>query len=553
MRGDEIRSQFLGFFQERGHRVVPSSSLIAPVPGILLTNAGMNQFVPYFLGQQDPPYKRAVSSQKCMRTGDIEYVGHDARHLTFFEMLGNFSFGDYFKKDAIRSAHQLVTERYGIDHDRLWVTVFESDDEAAQLWIDEVGLAPERIDTVFETDLLRPLIETGERVTGRRYGEDDRADVSLRILAEHGRACTFLIGDGILPSNEGRGYVLRRMLRRLVTHARKLGVERPVMGDLVDTTVEVMGQAYPELAANKAFIHQVGASEEERFAGTYRQGMTLFETEAVKAKQSGARTLPGSVAFRLHDTYGFPGELTLEAAAEEGLAVDTEEFGRLMDEQRRRAREAAKKGGPGEEVLAEVAQAAGPTESLGYEKLESEARILGLLRDGTRAEAARKGERVRFVLDRTPFYAEGGGQIGDAGKVTAPAGVIEVTDTRPGPGGTIVHEGTVSKGEVRQDEEVLARVDAPRREATARSHTATHVLHHTLRTFLGEHARQAGSLVAPGRLRFDFTHFEAVPRSALEEVESLANRRLADDQPTRAYETTLDFARSQGAMAVFGE
>src|SRR5438093_5103801 len=648
MRGDEIRRKFLTFFEERGHRVVPSSSLIAPIPGLLLTNAGMNQFVPYFLGQEKAPYPRAVSCQKVFRTPDIDLVGQDARHLTFFEMLGNFSFGDYFKKEAIRWAHELITEGYGIDHDRLWVTIYESDDEASALWTEEAGVAPERlvrrgkldqhgepgnfwwmhaagpcgpcseiyvdrgpkygpeggpdvdeerfleiwnlvfmqdecdehsnvirelpkknidtgsslervavvlqgVDTVFETDLFRPLVATAERLSQKRYGTNQRADVSLRILAEHGRACTFLIGDGVLPSNEGRGYVLRRLLRRLVTHARKLGVERPVMGDLVDTTVEVMGQAYPELAANKAFIHQVAASEEERFAGTYRQGMTLFETEAAKAKQSGARTLPGSVAFRLHDTYGFPGELTLEAAAEEGLAVDTEEFGRLMDEQRRRAREAAKKGGPGEEVLAEVAQAAGPTEFLGYEKLESEARIRGLLRDGTRAEAARKGERVRFVLDRTPFYAEGGGQVGDAGTVTSPTGVIDVTDTRPGPGGTIVHEGTVSKGEVRPAQAVVARVDAPRRAAPARSHTSTHVLHHTLRTFLGEHARQAGSLVAPGRLRFDFTHFEAVTRSSLEEVEFLANRRLADDQPTRAYETTLDFARSQGAMALFGE
>src|SRR5207249_5827077 len=391
--------------------------------------------------------------------------------------------------------------------------------------LERVAVVLQGVENVFETDLLRPVLEVVESLSGTRHGTDPEKDVSLKIVAEHGRATTFLIADGVLPSNEGRGYVLRRMLRRLVTHARKLGMDRPVMGELIDTTVEVMGGAFSELVANKAFIHQVVASEEERFAGTYRQGMALFEAEVAKATQSRSKTLPGSVAFRLHDTYGFPGELTLEAAAEEGLAVDTEEFGQVMDEQRRRAREAAKKGGPGEEILAELAQAAGPTEFLGYEKLESEARILGLLRDGTRAEAARKGESVRFVLDRTPFYAEGGGQIGDAGTVTAPAGVIDVTDTRPGPGGTIVHEGTVSKGEVRQDEEVLARVDAPRREATARSHTATHVLHHTLRTFLGEHARQAGSLVAPGRLRFDFTHFEAVPRSSLEEVEFLANRR----------------------------
>ncbi|TMK84907.1 MAG: alanine--tRNA ligase [Actinobacteria bacterium] len=648
MRGDEIRRRFLSFFEEQGHRAVPSSSLIAPIPGLLLTNAGMNQFVPYFLGQEEPPYPRAVTCQKVFRTPDIDHVGHDARHMTFFEMLGNFSFGDYFKREAIRWAHELVTEGYGIDHDLLWVTVYESDDEAAELWVEEAGLSPDRlvrrgkfdptgepanfwwthtagpcgpcseiyvdrgprfgpdggpdvdeerfleiwnlvfmqdecdenadvirelpkknIDTgsslervamvvqragsVFETDLFRPLVQTAERVTGRAYGTDERTDISLRILAEHGRACTFLIGDGVLPSNEGRGYILRRMLRRLVTHARKLGVERPVLADLVETTAEIMGQTYPELRSNKAFILQVAASEEERFAGTYRQGMTLFESEVSKAKGAGSTTLPGAVAFRLHDTYGFPRELTVEAAVEEGLSVDADEFERLMEEQRTRAREAAKKGGGVDAGLAEVAKGAGPSEFLGYERLESEARLKGLLRDGSPAEAASEGQRVRFVLDRTPFYAEGGGQVGDTGMVRGPSGVIEVTDTQPGPGGTIVHEGVVASGEVRQGEEMSASVDAPRREAAARSHTATHVLHHTLRSLVGEHARQAGSLVAPGRLRFDFTHFEPVSTDALEEIEHLANTRLAEDQPTRAYETTPDFARSQGAIALFGE
>jgi alanyl-tRNA synthetase len=647
MEGNEIRRTFLSFFEERGHRVVPSSSLIAPVPGVLLTNAGMNQFVPYFLGQQDPPTPRATSCQKCMRTGDIENVGHDARHLTFFEMLGNFSFGEYFKKEAIAWAHELVTKVYGIEHDRLWVTVFETDEDAVQFW-KEVGVAPERIvrrgkldrfgepgnfwsmhaagpcgpcseiyvdrgptygpeggpdvdeerfleiwnlvfiqdecdehenvirelpkknidtgsslervalvlqevDTVFDTDLLHPLIDTAEQVTGRAYREDERTDVSLRILAEHGRACTFLIGDGILPSNEGRGYVLRRMLRRLVTHARKLGVDKPVMDGLVTTTIEMMGQAYPDLAANEAFIRQVAASEEEHFAGAYRRAHVLFEDEVAKAKAAGTRKLPGEVAFRLHDTHGFPVEITLELAEQEGLTVDTEAFGRLMEEQRRLAQDSAKKGGPGEGALADVAASAGPTDFVGYEKLETESRITGLLGDGTRAESAGEGQRVRFVMDRSPFYAEGGGQVGDAGMVTTPTGAIQVSDTRPGPGGTIVHEGVVASGEIRQGQEAMATVDARRREATARSHTGTHVLHHTLRQQLGEHARQAGSLVAPGRLRFDFTHFEAVPANALEEIEYLANRRIAEDQPARAYETTAEFARGLGAIALFGE
>jgi alanyl-tRNA synthetase len=642
MDSNEIRRRFLGFFDERSHRVVPSSSLISPVPGLLLTNAGMNQFVPYFMGVEEPPYPRATTCQKVFRTGDIELVGHDARHLTFFEMLGNFSFGDYFKREAIRWAHELVTEGFGIDHDRLWATVYESDDEAIGLWIEEAGLPPERIvrrgkadnfwwthtagpcgpcseiyvdrgpeygadggpdvdedrfleiwnlvfmqnecdehanvladlpkknidtgsslervalvmqgvDTVFETDLFRPLVETAERLTGRRYGEDAADDVHLRVMAEHGRATTFLVADGVLPSNEGRGYVLRRMLRRLVTYARRLGVDRPVMGDLVGTTVSLMGGAYPELVANMAFILQVLSSEEERFAGTLRQGLAVFEHATAETERSEGRTLTGEAAFKLHDTFGFPLELTVELAAEAGLGVDTDGFARQMEEQRDRARAAQKKGDPAEGVLGELAGVVGPTEFVGYERLRDEGRVVGMVSGDTVAEAAGEGAAVRLLLDRSPFYAEGGGQIGDAGTIRTSSGVVEVTDTRPGLGGTIVHRGRVVSGEVRQGDAAEAEVDRERRAATARSHTGTHVLHHQIRLTLGEHARQAGSLVAPGRLRFDFTHYEAVPKDALEEIEYLVNRRLADDQPVRAYETTYDFARSEGAIALFGE
>jgi alanyl-tRNA synthetase len=648
VEGNRIRQQFLKFFEERDHRVVPSSSLIPDDPNLLLTNAGMNQFKPYLLGLQEPPYPRAASAQKVFRASDIENVGHTDRHLTFFEMLGNFSFGDYFKKEAIVWAHQLVTEGYGIDQDQLWATVYEEDDVAANAWADEVGLPRERIvrrgkfdqngeslnfwwmhvagpcgpcseifvdrgpkygpdggpnvdedrfceiwnlvfmqdecddqanvirplpaqnidtgsslervamvlqskDNVFLTDLLRPLLATAERVTDHPYGRDEKTDVSLRVIAEHGRATTFLIADGVLPSNEGRGYVLRRMLRRLVTHARRLGVDKAVMGDLVETTTELMGQAYPELESNKAFILQVASSEEERFAGTFRQGMTLFEAEVTKAREQGSKVLSGEAAFRLHDTFGFQEQLTTELAAEEGLHVDTDQFAKLMEEQRHRAQQAAKKGDAAEGVLGEIAASTGPTEFLGYERLSSEGRLVGLAVNGSRAETAERGQEVRLVLDRTPFYAEGGGQVGDAGTIRTATAVIEVTDTRAGPGGITVHHGRVASGEVKQGEEVEAVVDADRRAATARSHTATHVLHHTVRQTLGEHARQAGSLVAPGRLRFDFTHFEPVGRSALEEMEYLVNRRLSEDQPVRAYETTLEFARSQGAIALFGE
>ena len=642
MEANKIRDLFLRFFEERGHKVVPSSSLIPSDPTLLLTNAGMNQFKPYFLGLEEPPYPRAATVQKVFRTSDIENVGHTARHLTFFEMLGNFSFGDYFKKEACAWAYELVTEGFGIEHHRIWVTVFETDDESIDIWADEVGIPRDRIvrrgkednfwwmhvagpcgpsseiyvdrgpkygpeggpavdeerfleiwnvvfmqqecddqgnvlrelpkknidtgsslervamalqekDTAFETDLLRPLVENAESVSGRGYGDDEKIDVSLRILAEHGRACTFLIADGVLPSNEGRGYVLRRMLRKVVTHARRLGIEDPVMDRFVETTVQVMGEAYPELMANKPFILQVANSEEERFGATYRQGIMLFEAEVERAAKHGSKALPGAVAFKLHDTHGFPLELTIEMARDAGLAVNTGEFATLMEEQRKRARDAARRGGPVEGVLAEVAGTTGPTDFLGYERLSAEGRIVGMVTDGSVTEAAREGDRIRVVLDRTPFYAEGGGQIGDHGTIRTPSGTIQITDTKPGPGGIIVHEGSVSSGEVRQGEEMEAEVDATRREATARSHTATHVLHHTIRQFLGEHARQAGSLVAPGRLRFDFTHFEPVPRHALEEMEYLANRRFADDDAVRAYETTFDFARSQGAIALFGE
>ncbi|HJP65326.1 MAG TPA: alanine--tRNA ligase, partial [Actinomycetota bacterium] len=419
--------------------------------------------------------------------------------------------------------------------------------------LERVAMVLQDVDNVFLTDLLRPLLAAAERVTDHPYGRDERTDVSLRVIAEHGRATTFLIGDGVLPSNEGRGYVLRRMLRRVVTHARRLGVDRPVLGELVQTTVALMGEAYPELTANQAFILQVASSEEERFAGTYRQGIVLLEQEVGKAKETGTDSLPGSTAFRLHDTHGFPLEITLELASEEGLAVDTDAFASLMEDQRRRAQQAAKKGDAAEGVLGQIAAQAGPTEFVGYELLNADGRLVGLAVDGTKAEAAGEGLAVRVVLDRTSFYAEGGGQVGDAGIIQTADAVIEVTDTQPGPGGTIVHHGRVAQGEVKQGQEMEAVVDGDRRVATARSHTATHVVHHEIRSFLGEHARQAGSLVKPGELRFDFTHFEPVPRGSLEEIEYLVNRHLGDDQPVRAYETTIEFARSQGAIALFGE
>jgi alanyl-tRNA synthetase len=639
MRGSDVRGSFLRFFEERGHRRVPSSSLIPPPEsGLLLANAGMNQFIPFFLGHAEPPYDRAVSVQKCFRANDIENVGHTDRHLTFFEMLGNFSFGDYFKRESCGWGSELVTEVWGIDPDRLWVTVYDTDDEAIEVWL-EIGIPRERIvrrgkadnywwthaagpagpcseiyvdrgpkygpeggpavdeerfleiwnhvfmqeevddqanvlgplpakniDTgsslervaivlqdvanIFETDLLRPMLEVAESVSGKRYGADARTDLSLKIIAEHGRSTTFLVADGVLPSNEGRGYVLRRMLRRVVSHARRVGVEREVMPALVDRSVELFGGSYPELVENRAYIEQVVASEEERFAGTLRQGMTVFETEVDKARQAG--TLLGDVVFKLHDTFGFPRELTRELVEDVGLGIDEEGFDALMAEQRQRAKRAARKERLGED-LGEIAGATGRTEFIGYDSLTGQGRVLALLTDGGRSEVAGEGEDVRIVLDRSPFYAESGGQIGDHGYLRTAGGLVRVVDAQFGPGDAIVHTGIVQSGEVRLGEEAEAEVDEVRRQATARAHTATHVVHWTLKHLLGEHARQAGSLVAPGRLRFDFPHHTAVPRDVLEQAEELANRRLAEDQPVKIYETTFEEARNQGAIALFGE
>jgi alanyl-tRNA synthetase len=639
MEGRQIRESFLRFFEERGHRRVPSSSLIPPPEsGLLLTNAGMNQFIPYFLGHTAPPFPRATSVQKCFRAVDIDNVGHTARHLTMFEMLGNFSFGDYFKRESCGWGFELVTDVYGIEPDRIWVTVYESDDEAVAIWqdigipadrivrrgkednywwthaagpagpcseiyvdrgpkygaeggpaVDEerfleiwnhvfmqeevddhcrlVGELPEKnidtgssvervatvlqdVDNIFETDLLRPLLEVAESLSGKRHGEDPSTDVSLKVIAEHGRATTFLIADGVLPSNQGRGYVLRRMLRRVVSHARRLGIEGPVVEHLADRTVELFGDAYPELVENQAQVTRVAASEEERFAGTLRQGMALLEAEIDKARRAGV--LSGDVVFKLHDTFGFPRELTRELLEDAGLSIDEERFESLMAEQRDRARRAAKREQV-EDELAEVASSAGPTRFLGYQTLEAEGRLVALLLDGERSGVAEEGQDVRLVLDRTPFYAESGGQVADHGYVRTGGGLIRVVDAQWGPGDVIVHVGVVQSGEVREGEDVHAEVDRVRREATARSHTATHVVHWTLRHVLGEHARQAGSLVAPGRLRFDFPHHSAVPRDLLAQAEEVANHRLAEDALVRIYETTFEEAKNQGALALFGE
>jgi len=645
MNSMEIRRRFTDYFVERGHRLVPSSSLIPNDPTLLLTNAGMNQFKPYFLGEAVPEFTRATSVQKCARTGDIENVGLTTRHLTFFEMLGNFSFGDYFKAEAIAYAHELVTERFGLEPDRLWATVYLDDDEAVGYW-QEVGIPLERIqrlgkednfwsmgvagpcgpcsevhydrgpaygseggpavdperyleiwnlvfmqnirdddynivgelpkkniDTglglertamvlqgvpnLFETDVYTPVLHVVQDIAKQPYGRDHRTDVSIRVVTEHSRTASFLIADGVLPSNEGRGYVLRRLLRRAVRHARLLGVDDLALPAVTAQVVDTLGEAWPELVDQRSLITQVVASEEESFSRTLRQGSALLDSAITTAKEQGGTVLDGETAFRLHDTYGFPLELTLEAAEDAGLSVDRDQFAVLMEDQRRRAKEARKQLAGAQrkvEAYRDLAARFGPTTFVGYERTDAEARVLGLLRDGEELTAAAKGDEVELVLDRSPFYAEGGGQVGDTGTVrTVDGAVLEVTDTQPGLQGFHVHSARVAGGEVRLGEEVLAEVDAPRREAVARSHSATHVLHSALRRVLGEHAKQQGSLVDAGRLRFDFAHFSAVAPDELAEVESLVNRHLIEDPEVRVWHATQPEAVAAGAIAMFGE
>jgi len=635
MDGHEIRERFLSFFEERGHTRVRSSSLIAPPEsGLLLTGAGMIQFIPYFLGQVETPFPRATSVQKCFRANDIENVGHTDRHLTMFEMLGNFSFGDYFKSESCGWGLELVTEGFGIDPDRLWMTVYEDDDESIAIWQD-LGIASERlvrrgkadnywwthaagpagpcseifvdrgpaygpeggpevdedrymeiwnhvfmqhqvddhaeilgdlprknIDTgasieriavalqdvgsFFETDLFSPILEEVQSRSGKHYGADERHDIAIRIIGEHARATAFLVADGVQPSNEGRGYILRRMLRRVVSAARHLGVQGEVLRPLVGVVVQGFGDAYPELVENRAFIEQVLGSEEERFGGTLRQGMALFEE--ARSRAEGGR-VAGDDAFRLSDTFGFPIELTIEIAADAGLSVDEDRFRELLDEQRTRARAAVKK--------VEIGLDAGsvpPSEFVGYGRPEAEGTVRLLLdADHGRLETAEEGHEVLVFLDRTPFYAEAGGQVGDQGEIRTQTGSIRVHDTQWAGPTAIMHVGTVSSGEIRAGQDAIAEIDRTRREATARAHSSTHVIHWTLKHLLGEHARQAGSLVAPGRLRFDFPHPSGVPFELLEEAELEANRRLARDDEPHIFETSMDEAKKLGATMLFDE
>ena len=649
LSADEIREAFLRFFEERGHRRVPSSSLVPQGdPTLLFTNAGMVQFKRVFLGEETRDYKTATTSQKCMRVSgkhnDLENVGRTPRHLTFFEMLGNFSFGDYFKREAIAWAWELVTRVYGLPAAKLGVTVFREDDEAARIWREEVGLPANRIvrldeadnfwqmgetgpcgpcseiyfdtgeqpgsrpgfdptddsgrwleiwnlvfmqfdrnaagqmnplprpcvDTgaglermsavlqgktwVYDTDLFAPILLRAQELSGVARGRDPEKDVSLNVVADHARALTFLIGDGVLPSNEGRGYVLRRILRRAARHGVRLGIERPFLHQVSGAVIDAMSGAYPDLAERRAFIADRIEREEQRFLETLTRGLALLEDEIARQKQRGAKELPGEVGFRLYDTYGFPLDLTTDILRDQGMTLEQPGFDAAMEGQRARARAAWK--GSGDERVGEVyGRLAADLHSVfrGYESLETRSTIRALLVDGESREVASTGEEAELVVDETPFYAESGGQVGDRGKVTTDTGKMTIRDTRKPVGGLVVHLGKVTEGEIHLDSQARLAVDAEARAATVRNHSGTHLLHAALRRVLGPQAMQKGSLVAPDRLRFDFTHDAPLDPEEIRAIEDHVNDWIERNAPAQIREMGYREAIESGAVAIFEE
>ncbi|HET9331776.1 MAG TPA: alanine--tRNA ligase [Steroidobacteraceae bacterium] len=637
MSAADVRAAFLQFFASQNHIIVPSSSLVpGNDPTLLFTNAGMVQFKDVFLGKEQRDYLRAASSQRCVRAGgkhnDLENVGYTARHHTFFEMLGNFSFGDYFKREAIHFAWDFLIFNLGLDPARLWATVYKDDDEAADIWLKDIGISPQRFGRLGEasnfwamgdtgpcgpcseifydhgpeiaggppgsadeegdryveiwnlvfmqyersadgkmTPLPKPSVDTGmglERISAVMQGVTSNYDIdlfkkliraagrlagtqvltssSLRVIADHIRAATFLIVDGVSPSNEGRGYVLRRIIRRAIRHGYKLGIQQPFFYKLVPVLEEEMGAAYPELVRGRAHAERVLKQEEERFAETLANGMVLLEGAIRNLR--GAREIDGDTVFKLYDTYGFPVDLTADIARERGLTLDQARFDAAMEEQRRRSQEASKFG---VDLRADTAVDA-RTLFQGYERLKASGRVVALLKDGAPVEALKAGEQGEVVLDRTPFYAEAGGQVGDTGELTAVGTLFQVRDTQKR-GAAHSHLGTLKAGAIRLGEELEARVDGARRQATALNHTATHLLHAALRKVLGTHVLQKGSLVAPDRLRFDFAHFQPVTPAELTEIEQLVNAQIRANTPADTRLMNYDAAVAAGAMALFGE
>jgi alanyl-tRNA synthetase len=656
----EIRARWLRFFesgnpQGLSHTVVPSASLIADDPNLLLVNAGMVPFKPFFLGEVTPPYSRATSVQKCVRTLDIDEVGKTTRHASFFQMCGNFSFGDYFKEGAITLAWDLLTKPisdggFGFPESKLWVTVFHNDDEAADIWHKVVGVPKERIqrrgmadnfwsmgvagpcgpcseiyfdrgpaygreggpvadedrylevwnlvfmqniradggtkddypiigelpaknidtglglertaallqgvENIYEIDTTMQILQVASKLAGVSYGKDVKSDVSLRVVADHARTAMMLIGDGVLPGNEGRGYVLRRMMRRTIRNMRILGAPDHNLGELIKSSIGAMGPQYPELIADQARIMAVSEAEEDSFLSTLKSGTAIFDLASTDVKQAKSSTLAGDTVFKLHDTYGFPFDLTLEMASEQGLAVDEDGFRRLMKEQKDRAKADAKSKKSGHTDLSEyrkIFDARGKSEFIGYKNLDGEAKIAGILVDGQSVAEVAAGE-VEIVLNRTPFYAEGGGQLADGGLITLDNGTkILIEDVQCPVPGLYVHRGTLLSGSIKVDQDVFASIDQERRKAISRAHTATHMVHKAFREALGESATQAGSENAPGRFRFDFPANGSVSAATLNEVESRVNSLLIENLAVTAQEMSQKAAKEIGAMALFGE
>ena len=657
----DIRSRWLNFFESKNslklsHTVVPSASLIASDPNLLLVNAGMVPFKPFFLGEVKPPYQRATSVQKCVRTLDIDEVGKTTRHASFFQMCGNFSFGDYFKEGAIALAWELLTKSisdggYGFSEDKLWVTVYEDDDEAANIWQKQVGVPKNRIqrrgmadnfwsmgvpgpcgpcseiyfdrgsaygkeggpiadedryleiwnlvfmqnirgeggdknsfpivgelpaknidtglglertaallqgvENIYEIDTTKLVLDKASALTKVKYGKDEKSDVALRVVADHARTAMMLIGDGVTPGNEGRGYVLRRMMRRTIRNMRLLGSQDLVIGELIKSSIKAMGPQYPDLISGSERILAIAQAEEETFTQTLKSGTSIFDLAATQLKSEKSKSLSADTAFKLHDTYGFPFDLTLEMAREQGLGVDEVGFRKLMNEQRDRAKADAKAKKSGHTDLTEyraIVDKSGTSKFIGYENISAEATITGVLVDGKSVAEANIGSDIEITLDRTPFYAEGGGQLADGGKIQLSNGaVIQVEDVQSPLPGLIVHRGSVVSGVVKSGAPVVADIDLERRLAISRAHTATHMVHKAFREALGETATQAGSENAPGRFRFDFPSTSAVPISVLNDVESRVNELLIADLQVHAQVMSQDAAKAMGAIALFGE
>ncbi len=643
---NEIRKAFLNFFESKDHYVRPSYSLVPEKDkSLLLINAGMAPLKPYFMGTETPPSKRMATSQKCIRTGDIENVGKTARHATFFEMMGNFSFGDYFKEESITWGWEFCIKHLKMPPEKLWVSIYKDDDEAFEIWNKKIGIPKEKIvrlgkednfweigtgpcgpcseiyfdrgeefgcdseeckpgcdcdryvefwnhvftqydkdeegnyhplpnpnidtgmglervacimqnvSSIFEVDTIRHILDGVLAVSKKEYGKNAKDDISIRIITDHIRAVTFMVGDGILPSNEGRGYVLRRLLRRAARHGKLLGIKGNFLSSLVDKVIEVSGDAYPELEERRDYIKKIISIEEERFQQTIDQGIEILKEYIEELKKDDKKVLSGENAFKLYDTYGFPLDLTKEILEEENMKVDEEGFNKEMEKQRERARaarEEMEEVGWKSDALSKIADGI-DSEFVGYDNYETDAEILAIIRNGELLEEAEKESEVDIVLNKTPFYSEGGGQIGDKGIIKGEGFKVEINNCKKGNNGIPLHMGKVIDGQVKVGQKAKALIDIENRMNTARNHTATHLLHKALKEILGDHVQQAGSLVTPDRLRFDFTHFQAISEEELGKVEFLVNEKILESLKVNAIETTQDNAKEMGAAALFGE